>query len=119
MDKEKLIKRIMKECEADGEPVTREEAEEMAEMEIKANKDCRRYETDVTKKRKIAKRGKDIDVDKFTIINSVAFQLGRCVWLNSDKEISNIQIVNSEREIAFKVGKDSYSITLTKHRMKK
>jgi hypothetical protein len=25
MDKEKIITRIMKECEADGEPVTREE----------------------------------------------------------------------------------------------
>ena len=36
MNKEKLIEQIMKECEADGEPITREEAEEMAEMEIKA-----------------------------------------------------------------------------------
>jgi len=35
-DKEKLITKIMKECEQDGEPVTREEAEGMAEMEIKA-----------------------------------------------------------------------------------
>lgn len=37
MDKEKLIAKIMKECAQNGEPVTREEAEEMAEMEIKAN----------------------------------------------------------------------------------
>lgn len=37
MDKDKLIEKIMKECEQDGESVTREEAEEMAEMEIKAN----------------------------------------------------------------------------------
>ena len=36
MDKEKLINQIMAEAETDGEPVTREEAEEMAEMEIKA-----------------------------------------------------------------------------------
>ena len=33
MDKEKLILEIMKEAEADGEPLTREEAEEVAEME--------------------------------------------------------------------------------------
>ena len=39
MDKEKLIQQIMKECEKDGEPVTKEEATEMAEMEIKAKKD--------------------------------------------------------------------------------
>ena len=30
---EKLIKQIMAEAEADGEPVTKEEAQEMAEME--------------------------------------------------------------------------------------
>ena len=36
MDKEKLIIKIMKEFEADGEPVTREEAEEIADLEIKA-----------------------------------------------------------------------------------
>lgn len=119
MDKEKLIKRIMKECEADGEPVTREEAEEMAEMEIKANKDCRRYETDVTKKRKPAQREPKIDPDKVTIIDSIAHQLTRCVWLDSEKEISDIQIINSQKEIAFKVGEDSYSVTLTKHRVKK
>ena len=32
MDKEKIIARIMKECELDGEPVTRAEAGTMAEM---------------------------------------------------------------------------------------
>jgi len=37
MDKlEKLAKRIMKECEQDGEPVTLEEAFEMAKMEMGA-----------------------------------------------------------------------------------
>ena len=119
MDKEKLVKRIMKECEADGEPVTRAEAEEMAEMEIKASKDCRRYEHDATKERKPAKREPKIDADKVTIIDSVAHQLGRCVWLDGSKEISNIEIINSQKEIIFNVGNDEYSITLTKHRPKK
>ena len=41
--KEKMILQIMEECEKEGEPVTREEAEEMAEMEIKAN-GIKRYE---------------------------------------------------------------------------
>ena len=36
MDKEKLILQIMAEAEKDGEPLTRAEAEEVAEMEIKA-----------------------------------------------------------------------------------
>ena len=47
MDKEKIIAKIMQECEADGEPVTREEAEEMAEMEIKA-KGLKNYVSDKT-----------------------------------------------------------------------
>ena len=34
MDREKLIANIMRECEQDGEPVTRAEAEEMADMFI-------------------------------------------------------------------------------------
>lgn len=37
MTLEKLTAKIMKECEADGEPVTKEEAEEMAKMELKAS----------------------------------------------------------------------------------
>ena len=77
MDKEKLIQSIMKECAQDGEPVTREEAEEMAEMEIKANKDCRRYEVDITKKRKPVQREPKIDPDKVIIIDSIAHQLTR------------------------------------------
>ena len=42
-DIEKLAKQIMAECEKEGEPVTKKEAEEMAEMEIHANGN-RRYE---------------------------------------------------------------------------
>ena len=42
-DKEALIIEIMQEAEKDGEPVTREEAEEMAEAEINYNTN-RHYE---------------------------------------------------------------------------
>ena len=30
----------------------------------------------------------------------------------------NVQIVNANREISFKIGENSYSLTLTKHRAK-
>ena len=49
--KEKLILSIMKSAEADGEPISREEAEEMAEMEIKA-KGITEYEQAEKKPRK-------------------------------------------------------------------
>ena len=58
MNKEKLIKQIMAEAEADGEPVTREEAEEMAEMEIKA-KGIKNYtQGEKPKKKPIVKKQK-------------------------------------------------------------
>jgi hypothetical protein len=62
LTKEKLIMRIMHECEKDGEPVTREEAEKMAEMEIKAS-GMRRYEKSDTP-RKPAKRERKVDEKK-------------------------------------------------------
>ena len=52
MDKEKLINQIMADAEKDGEPVTREEAEEMAEMEIKAN-GIKNYVQDKPKKKDV------------------------------------------------------------------
>lgn len=120
MDKEKLINQIMKECADDGEPVTREEAEEMAEMEIKSKKDCRRYEGD-TKKRKTANRTVKIDEEKVAIIESVAHQLTRFVKPNAEdvEGAENITIANQQREITFTVGENEYSLTLTKHRKKK
>ena len=44
MEIEKLIAQIMAECEVDGEPVTREEAEEMPKMEMNAKQNIKRYE---------------------------------------------------------------------------
>lgn len=116
MDKEKLINQIMKECAEDGEPVTREEAEEMAEMEIKSKKDCRRYERE-NKQNKATNRTQKIDTEKVEIIKSVAHQLDRFVW--EDKTAENVAIANQQREITFTVGENEYSLTLTKHRKKK
>lgn len=111
MDKEKLINQIMKECAEDGEPVTREEAEEMAEMEIKSKKDCRRYEGD-TKKRKTANRTVKIDEEKVEIIKILAKAI-------SGGDMSLVTITNQQREITFSIGENDYSVTLTKHRKKK
>ena len=111
MDKEKLINQIMKECADDGEPVAREEAEEIAEMEIKSKKDCRRYEGD-TKKRKTANRTVKIDEEKVEIIKILARAI-------SGGDMSLVTITNQQREITFSLGENDYSVTLTKHRKKK
>ena len=109
MDKfEKLIQSIMKDAEEDGEPVTREEAEEMARMELGA-KEYKRYEkadksAPTEKKKRVIKK----DAEKIEIIKKL------CDFLLTSGEDSAI-IVNEQREITFR----DFSITLTKHRRKK
>lgn len=68
MDKEKLIKQIMAECEKDGEPVTYEEASEMAEMEVKAG-NIKTYVTD--KKRVSAPKKVKISDEKQMLFNDL------------------------------------------------
>lgn len=116
MDKEKLIKQIMAECEKDNEPVTYEEAAEMAEMEMKAKTDCKRYERE-EKQNKSTNRAPKIDDEKVAIIESVAHQLDR--FVKEDLTAINVKIANIQKEITFTVGENEYSLTLTKHRKKK
>lgn len=103
MDKEKLIAQIMADYEKDGEPITREEAEEVADMEIKASA-TRHYEQSVTARKPVT-REKKLDEEKVEIIKKIYEYL-----LTSGEE--SAIIVNEQREIQFR----DFSITLTKHR---
>jgi hypothetical protein len=111
MDKEKIITRIMKECEADGEPVTREEAEEMAEMEIKANGIKNYTQSDETAKKPRKKREVKKDPLKISFINYLYD------WLLTTS-VEDVKIVNEVKEITFRIKGEEYSLTLTKHRKK-
>jgi hypothetical protein len=111
MDKEKLIIKIMKECELDGEPITREEAEEMAEMEIKANGISSYTQAKVEKK---PRKPREVKKDPTKII----FLQNLEEWL-TNTSVSDIIMVNEQREISFKIADDVYSLVLTKHRPKK
>ena len=104
---EKLIATIIKECEADGEPVTYEEAKEMAEMELKANKDCKTYAQSTTERKKVVREHK-VDEAKKSLITAIA----ECL---ADTDVSDITVKN-EAEISFKRGTDSYTVKLIKHR---
>lgn len=104
---EKLIKEIMEEAAADGEPVTYEEGKEMARMEIGA-KEIKRYE----KSEEVSKKGKRIipkDEEKVKIIKEIY----NFLLTNGYKGVT---IVNEQREVKFN---ENFSITLTKHRTKK
>ncbi len=110
-DKETLITQIMKEAAADGEPVTREEAEEMAEMEIKAQgvKIYAKSEESANKPRK--KREVKTDPDKLELIG---------VLIDAFMEFGlNTVTVNPQREISFDWHGINYSVVLTQHRKKK
>lgn len=107
--KEKLILSIMKSAEADGEPISREEAEEMAEMEIKAKGITEYAQASEKKPRK--KREVKKDATKITLIKRLADFM---------QEIAtDVEITNDQRTIEFVVMSENYSITLTKHRKKK
>ena len=109
MDKEKLIARIMKECEQDGEPVTREEAEEMAEMEIKAN-GIKHYEKS-DKPRKAVKKERKVDATKKRLLMDCKVLL--------EGLGAEILGVKTETEVTFTFEGEEYSLKLIKHRPKK
>ncbi len=109
--KEKLIQTLMAEAEKDGEPITREEAEEMAEMEIKANGIKNYTQSDVEKKPR-KKREVKKDPAKVTFIHYLK------EWLLTTS-VENVTIVNEQKEIAFRINGEDYSLSLIKHRKKK
>ena len=109
MTKDALIERIMKECLADGEPVTREEAVEMAEMEIKAG-NIKRYEQS-DKPRKSAKRERKVDTTKARLLTDVRVLI--------EGLGGQVKTVKTETEITFDFEGAEYSFKLIKHRPKK
>jgi hypothetical protein len=112
MDKlEKMIATIMKECEADGEPVTYEEAKEMAEMEMNAPK---RYEQKDKPKKKV-ERVRKVDNEKAYILKNIKVLI-EGMLLNKG-ESADVQM-KTETELSFNLGGNSYTLKLTKHRKK-
>lgn len=109
MTKEKLIARIMRECEKDGEPVTKEEAEQMAEMEIRASQN-RHYEKSETPRKPSTKERK-VDETKKRILTYCRIPLeGAGAVLVSTK---------TETEITFTFDEELYTLKLIKHRQPK
>ena len=106
MTKEQLIKRIMRECEKDGEPVTEEQATEMAEMEIKAN-GMRHYEKS-DKPRKTTTKERKVDDIKRRILDECAGLLETLGAIGLSTK--------TETEIAFTFDGAEYSLKLIRHR---
>ena len=101
---EKLILSIMKDLEC-----SREDAEEVAKMELKA-KGLKRYEQ-AEKPRKKAERERKIDQEKKEIID----ELVACI----NKNIGKVVEVKTETEIKMVYADNEYTVKLIKHRPKK
>lgn len=101
---EKLIQEIMKDLEC-----SREEAEEVAKMEMKA-KGLKRYEQ-AEKPRKKAERERKVDEVKKEIID----ELVACI----SKNIGKVTKVKTETEIDFVYADEDFTLKLTRHRKKK
>ena len=101
MTLEKLAEQIFKECEQDGEPITREESLEMARMELGA-KEVKNY-AQAEKPRKKSTKERKVDTEKLAILTMLAETLAENGY--------NVQI---EKEIAIHFG--NYSLKLTRHR---
>jgi hypothetical protein len=61
---------------------------------------------------KFGKRERKIDDEKANLIAEIANFLEKFPYF----EAKSVEIVTAEREISFKIGENSYSLTLTKHR---
>lgn len=101
---EKLILEIMKDLEC-----SREEAEEVAKMEVKA-KGLKRYEQS-EKPRKKAEKTRKVDEVKKEIID----ELIACI----SKNIGKVVKVKTETEIDFVYADEDFTLKLTRHRKKK
>lgn len=110
MNKEKLIAEIMKDCPE----VTREEAEEMAKMELR-DKENRRYEQ-AEKPRKKADKVRKVDEEKKKILSAVKVLI-EGMQLNNGQNAETA--LKNETELSFSLNGNAYTIKLIKHRPEK
>lgn len=103
---DKLVKQIMAEAEEDGEPVTEDEAKEMAKMELGAKAMTNYTQATVKKERKKAER--KVDEDKVYLLEALQYAL--------DDEDVVVGAVKPETEFSFEYKGNAYTVKLVKHR---
>ena len=102
---EKLIQEIMKDLDC-----SREDAEEIAKMELKA-KGLKRYEQSDKPRMEKVQRERKVDEVKKEIID----ELVACI----SKNIGKVTKVKTETEIDFMYADEDFTLKLTRHRKKK
>ena len=113
MDKfEKLVFEIIQDAKKDGEPVTREEAEEMAKMELGA-KQIKRYEQ-AEKPRKKREKPKTVKVsdEKISLFCTILDSLDQ----NEHVERENIKVLKPNKLIQVTINGINFKIDLIQSR---
>ena len=105
---ESLAKKIFAECEKDGEPVSFEDALEMAKMELKAGGINRGTET---KPREKKPKVRKVDETKKQILTDIKDLLEGVGAIDT--------ALKNEVELSFTLDNSNYSIRLIKHRKEK
>ena len=112
MTLEKLAKQIFDECAKEGEPITIEEAQEMAQMEINA-KDIKIGARATEPKAKKEKK------QRITQVSAEKMALFSLIWEGLSNYYEDAEIVKNNKEISIKVGEKSFKIDIIEHRAKK
>lgn len=113
---EQLAVEIQLQFEKDGEPVTYEEAVEMAQMEIK-EKGIKRYERAAEPKAEQDKHRRTVKIseEKINLFNSILTNLDRCEGVSRE----NIEVLKENKLILVRIGNKNFKIDLIEQRQKK
>lgn len=112
MSLEKLAKQIFDECAKDGEPVTMEEAMEMAQMEIGA-KEVKTVNRAVEPKKDSEKKPKIVQVSQ------EKQELFSILWEGLSNLYENAQILNQNKLISVQIGEKTFKIDIIEQRKPK
>ena len=113
VDIEKLAKKIMKECEQDGEPVTLEEAMEMAKMEVGAKDISIEARKDAPKAEAAEKRVRKVNSsdEKIALFSNLMSFLS--------ENFENVTVLKENKLIEVKIGEKTLEINIVEHRKPK
>ena len=114
MDKfEKLVRDIMNEALRDGEPVSKEEAEEMARYELNYKKNINTHvSTGPRKKKSGNKRVSKVSDEKINLFNTILANLDRCEGV----ERQNIEVLRENKLIRVKIGDKIFKVDIIQQR---
>ena len=113
MTLEKLEKQIFDECAKEGEPITMEEAQEMAQMELNAKS----VKVGV---RAVEPKPQKEKIQRIAQVSDEKMALFSLLWEGlSNFYGENAQIQKNNKEISVQIGEKSFKIDIIEHRKAK